>query len=81
MATKHRPEHHSQPIVESAMDYTSHEKTYEVFLSAVKYAIISMAILVVGLYFAVIGGEPVVGGVLIIASIIVPAIMAFMSRD
>lgn len=65
---------------ESAMDYTQHEQTYDGFVQGVKYALLSLAILVVGLYFSIIGGQPVLGVVLIVASVIVPAVMAVMDR-
>jgi hypothetical protein len=53
MATKHHPEHHSEPVLESAMDYSEHEKTYGGFLNAVKWSIYSMAALLIILYFVV----------------------------
>lgn len=80
MATKHRPEHHAELQVESPMDYAQHEATYNGFLSAVKYSIISMAILAVGLYFAIIGHQPILGLVLVLASVVVPVVMAIASR-
>ncbi|MET3924048.1 aa3-type cytochrome c oxidase subunit IV [Devosia sp. 2618] len=80
MATKHRPEHHSELQVESPMDYAQHEATYNGFLAGVKYGIVCMAILLVGLYFAIIADQAGVGFVLIFASVIVPVVMAVMSR-
>jgi hypothetical protein len=46
----------------------------------IKYSILSIAILVIGLYFAVIGGQPVFGVVLIVLSVVVPAVLAMISR-
>lgn len=73
-------EPHPEPVMESAMDYAEHEKTYSGFMAAVKYSIMSMAILVVGLYFAIIGEQPVIGAFLILASIFVPPIVAYVSK-
>ena len=53
MATKHRPEHHSELQVESPMDYAQHEATYNGFLTAVKWSIIGLAVTVVILYFLI----------------------------
>ena len=53
MATKHRPEHHAELQVESPMDYAQHEATYNNFLTAVKWAILGMAIAMVILYFLI----------------------------
>ncbi|MEO8686034.1 MAG: aa3-type cytochrome c oxidase subunit IV [Devosia sp.] len=78
MASKHEPL--PALIEESAMDYAQHQQTYDSFVSLVKYGVLSMAILVVGLYFAIIGAQPVLGVVLIVLSVIVPAVLAMMSR-
>ena len=43
MATKKRPEHHSELQLESPMDYAQHEATYNGFLTAVKWSIIGLA--------------------------------------
>lgn len=76
---KKTAEPHPAPVLESGMDYAEHEKTYNGFMGAVKYSIISMAILVVGLYFAIIAEQHAVGIVLVIASIVVPAAMAILA--
>jgi hypothetical protein len=52
MAT-HRPEHHSEPVLESAMDYAEHEKTYNGFLVGVKWSVLSIAVLMIILYFVI----------------------------
>jgi hypothetical protein len=78
MASKHEPL--PALIEESAMDYAQHQQTYDGFVSLVKYGILSVAILVVGLYFAIIGAQPVFGVVLIVLSVIVPAVLAMVSR-
>ncbi|WP_082092441.1 aa3-type cytochrome c oxidase subunit IV [Devosia epidermidihirudinis] len=54
MATKHRPEHHSELQVESPMDYAQHEATYNGFVTAVKWTTIVFAASMVILYFAII---------------------------
>ena len=78
MASKHEPL--PALIQESAMDYAQHQQTYDGFVSLVKYGILSIAILVVGLYFAIIGAQPIFGVVLIVLSVIVPAVLAMVSR-
>ncbi len=78
MASKHEPL--PAMINESAMDYAEHQRTYDGFVSLVKYGVLSMVILVVGLYFSIIGAQPVLGVVLILASVIVPAVLAMLSR-
>ena len=52
MAT-HHPEHHSQPVIESPMDYAQHEKTYNGFLTGVKWTAIGLAVLIIILYFII----------------------------
>ena len=78
MASKHEPL--PALIQESAMDYAEHQRTYDAFVSMIKYSILSIAILVIGLYFAVIGGQPIFGVVLIVLSVVVPAVLAMVSR-
>jgi hypothetical protein len=52
MANKH--EHlHPALVEESAMDYNQHEQTYNGFVTAVKYGVLIMAVLVIILYFAI----------------------------
>ena len=53
MANTHQPEHHAEPVQESPMDYAQHERTYRGFLTGVKWTAISMAVLIVILYFLV----------------------------
>ncbi|WP_084587916.1 aa3-type cytochrome c oxidase subunit IV [Devosia riboflavina] len=52
MAAQHA-QHHSEPVLESAMDYAEHEKTYNGFIAAVKWSVISLAALLVILFFVV----------------------------
>ncbi|WP_083983088.1 aa3-type cytochrome c oxidase subunit IV [Devosia soli] len=52
MASQH-PAHHSEPILESPMDYAEHEKTYNGFISGVKWSVLSVAVLLIILYFVV----------------------------
>ncbi|MBS3847193.1 aa3-type cytochrome c oxidase subunit IV [Devosia sp. J2-20] len=53
MATKHRPEHHSDVQVESPMDYAQHEATYNGFITGTKWAVIGLAASMVILYFLI----------------------------
>jgi hypothetical protein len=52
MATNH-PAHHSEPVLESAMDYAEHTKTYNGFIVGVKWSVISIAATLVILYFVI----------------------------
>ena len=53
MATKHRPEHHSELQMESPMDYAQHEATYNGFITAVKWSIGVLAVSAIILYFLI----------------------------
>jgi hypothetical protein len=50
---KTRPAHHSAPVLETAMDYAEHEKTYNGFITAVKWSIYGGAALMVILFFLI----------------------------
>ncbi len=78
MASKHEPL--PALVEESAMDYAQHQQTYDTFVSMVKYGILSMIFLVIGLYFSIIGAQPILGVLLILASIVVPPVLAMLSR-
>jgi hypothetical protein len=52
MATN-RPAHHSEPVLESAMDYAEHQKTYNGFITGVKWSIYTTAAVMIILYFVV----------------------------
>lgn len=52
MANKsHDP--HPAPVLESAMDYAEHEKTYAGFVTGVKWSVYITAALMVILYFLI----------------------------
>lgn len=53
MATKHRPEHHSELQVESPMDYAQHEATYNGFVTGLKWTIMGLAVTAIVLYFLI----------------------------
>ena len=53
MATHQHPAHHTEPQLESPMDYAQHEATYNGFLVAVKWISIGLAVAVVVLYFLI----------------------------
>ena len=55
-----------------AMDYAQHEGTWQNVTWLVKWAIIQLAFIVVGLYSAVIAGNPFLGVVLIIIGLFAP---------
>lgn len=52
MAAKHA-QHHSEPVLESAMDYAEHEKTYNGFIAAVKWSVLGTAVLMIILFFVI----------------------------
>lgn len=80
MATKHPTTPHPAPQQETVMDYAQHETTYSGFVAGLKYVIASMALLMVGLYFAVIANQGGVGLVLIVASLVGPVVWAILDR-
>jgi len=47
-----------EPAQESAMDYRQHERTYTGFVHLIKWFVIHMTFDLVGLYFAIIEGNP-----------------------
>ena len=49
-----------------AMDYAAHNATFSGFTQMVKWAIIATLISIVALYFFLIGGQPIVGTVLLL---------------
>lgn len=53
MAATHHPEHHAEPVLESPMDYAQHEKTYNGFLTGVKWVGLGLAVSIIILYFLV----------------------------
>ena len=57
-----------------AMDYAQHEKTWEGVTNLVKWAIIQLAFIVVGLFCVIQGGVPALGLVLIVVGLASPGI-------
>jgi len=55
-----------------AMDYAQHEKTWETVTSLVKWAIIQLAFIVVGLFCVIEGGVPLLGALLILIGLLSP---------
>jgi hypothetical protein len=55
-----------------AMDYMQHEKTWENVTSLVKWSIIQLAFIVVGLYTSVIAGQAFWGILLIVIGLVAP---------
>lgn len=68
------------PAAFTEVDFAEHERTYHSFLSVVKLSILSMALLVIGLYFVLFGGSPIFGGFVILASLVVPPVLAVWQR-
>ena len=64
-------EHEAEEMHE-AMDYAQHERTWEGFISLVKWAIIQLGFIVVGLYCVIFAGAPVVGALLILIGLVSP---------
>lgn len=50
-------------------DFEAHVRTYNGFLNLLKWFCIHMAILLVGLYFVIIAGDPFVGTFLILLAV------------
>ncbi|QYO76087.1 aa3-type cytochrome c oxidase subunit IV [Devosia salina] len=57
------------PVEAPGMDYPAHVRTYNGFMNLLKWFVIHIAILLAGLYFVVLAGDPYAGGVLILAAI------------
>lgn len=62
-----------------AMDYNQHEKTWELVTNLVKWSIVQLAFLVVGLYCIIEAGAPVAGVILILIGIVAPGIWALFA--
>jgi len=63
-----------------AMDYAQHEATYRGFTTLVKLGIVNMALVMLALYAFIEGHSPILGVVLLILSVVVPAGMLLMGR-
>jgi hypothetical protein len=48
-----------------AMDYASHVRQFHRFIHLVKWFVVHMAFLLAALYFFLIGGQPIIGTVLL----------------
>ena len=55
-----------------AMDYAQHEKTWEMVTNLVKWAIIQLVFIVLGLFCVIQAGVPVLGGLLILIGLVAP---------
>ena len=62
-----------------AMDYMQHERTWETFTGLVKWAIIQLAFIVLGLFCIIEASAPVVGIVLILIGIVAPGAWALFA--
>ena len=60
-----------------AMDYAQHERTWEGFTSLIKWAMIQLAFIVIGLYCIIFAGAPVVGVLAILIGLFSPLGAAF----
>jgi hypothetical protein len=54
------------------MDYVQHEKTWGTFTNLLKWAIIQLAFVVLGLFCIIEAGVPVVGVLLILIGLVAP---------
>jgi len=57
-----------------AMDYAQHERTWEGVTNLVKWAIIQLAFIIVGLFCVIQGGAPGLGVLLIVVGLAAPGI-------
>jgi len=78
MATTPAPADHHDNI--PAMDYPQHDATYRGFLALVKGGIVSMLFVVLALYCFIEAHNSILGVVLLLLSVIVPAGMSMMGR-
>lgn len=72
MSAESTIDHEEAEEMHEAMDYAQHEGTYATVLTIVKWAIIQLAFIVVGLYASIIAGQAVVGVVLILIGLVAP---------
>jgi hypothetical protein len=63
-----------------AMDYAQHNATYSGFMAFIKWSIVSLAFIVLALYAFIEAGDALIGGVLVLLSIIVPIAGVVLSR-
>jgi hypothetical protein len=64
-----------------AMDYAQHERTWEGVTNLVKWAIIQLGFILVGLYCVIEGGVPGLGLLLIVIGLVAPFLaMLFAPR-
>jgi hypothetical protein len=63
-----------------AMDYAQHTATYAGFMAFIKWSIVSLAFIVLALYAFIEAHSPIIGTLLVILSVVVPAFGAFMER-
>jgi hypothetical protein len=61
-----------------AMDYAQHERTWENITTLIRWAIIQLAFVVVGLYAAVIAGAAFLGVLLIVIGLVAPVAARFL---
>ena len=61
-----------------AMDYAQHEGTWENITGLIKWAVIQLAFIVVGLYCCLIAGNPVLGVLLILIGLVGPLVARFL---
>lgn len=63
--------------VESAMDYSEHERTYSAFLWLVKWGVIELLILMIAMAIGFFAGWGLIGGILVFAVLTVISVLLF----
>ncbi|WJH42133.1 aa3-type cytochrome c oxidase subunit IV [Aliirhizobium terrae] len=59
-------DHHSGPAeVGAAMDYSEHEKTYELFLAGAKWGTMSIIVLMIAMAAGFYGGAGLIGSLIV----------------
>lgn len=72
-------EHHSGPVETGAsMNYSEHEKTYDLFISATKYSSVFLVALLIAMAAGFFGGAGFIGGLIVLVVLTVAGI--FMMR-
>lgn len=61
-----------------AMDYAQHEQTWETVTDLVKWAIIQLAFILVGLYCCIVAGAAAFGIILILVGLVAPFAAKFL---
>lgn len=64
----------------TASDFKAHESTYDGFLALTKWSIIALIFVVLALYCFIVADQAILGGILLVLSVVVPVYQAVTSK-